>query len=74
MPLRTDDEGLPEDPVFSNYSSSLWKSHSERRVRAAGVRVPVEPTPKVRAASSVEAALPPKVAVVTALPSAKSEI
>jgi hypothetical protein len=72
MPLRTDDEGLPQDPVFSNYSSSLWKSHSERRGKGAGGRVP--PAPKEQAASSVEAALPPKVAVVIAQPTAKSEI
>jgi hypothetical protein len=72
MPLRTDDEGLPEDPIFSNYSSSLWKSHSERRDRGAGGRVPLPP--KEQAASSVEAALPPTVAVVAAQTSAKSEV
>jgi hypothetical protein len=72
MPLRTDDEGMPEDPIFSNYSSSLWKSHSERRGRGAGGRVP--PPPKEKAASSVEAALPPTAAAVTVQPSAKSEI
>jgi hypothetical protein len=74
MPLRTDDEGLPEDPVFSNYSGSLWKSHSERRGRAAGGNVPVEPLPKEQAESLVKAALPPTVAGITAKPSAKSEI
>jgi hypothetical protein len=74
MPLRTDDEGLPEDPVFSNYSSSLWKSHSERRGKGAGGSVPVQPPSKEQAASSVEAALPPTAAAVTALPSAKSEV
>jgi hypothetical protein len=73
MPLRIDDEGLPEDPVFSNYSSSLWKSHSERRGRTAGGRAPAENLPKVKAASSVEPALPPSAAAVTAQPSAKSE-
>ena len=29
-----DDCGLPENPIFSNYSKHLWKGHSEnRRIR-----------------------------------------
>jgi hypothetical protein len=29
-----DDCGLPEDPIFSNYSKYLWKGHSQnKRIR-----------------------------------------
>jgi hypothetical protein len=73
MPKRSDDEGLPEDPVFSNYSSSLWKSHSERRGKVDGGKLPVEPPLREQDAKSVEAAKPLTVAAGTALPSAKSE-
>lgn len=32
-----DDCGLPENPIFSNYSKYLWKGHSEnRRIRKNG--------------------------------------
>jgi hypothetical protein len=35
-----DDCGLPENPIFSNYSKYLWPGHSENRRIRKNVRAP----------------------------------
>ena len=35
-----DDCGLPEDPIFSNYSKYLWKGHSENPRIRKNARLP----------------------------------
>jgi hypothetical protein len=35
-----DDCGLPENPIFSNYSKYLWQGHSENRRIPKNVRSP----------------------------------
>jgi hypothetical protein len=37
---ENDDCGLPEDPVFSNYSKYLWKGHSENSRIRKNARLP----------------------------------
>ena len=45
------DTGLPENPIYSNYSNHLWKSHAGRRARLNVSRLQQEtaakPTPQV---------------------------
>jgi hypothetical protein len=35
-----DDCGLPENPIFSNYSKYLWQGHNENRRIPKNVRTP----------------------------------
>jgi hypothetical protein len=37
-----DDCGLPENPIFSNYSKYLWQGRSENRRMPKNVRPPVK--------------------------------